>query len=93
MELVFGLLKIYMIVLGLGNYFNNKVSFDLYQNLINTILDNSDFYLKELFGYKIEGNKVVCKDFGSALSKTESNIIQLWSLGLLGILYNYCKYQ
>jgi len=81
-----------MIVLGLRNYFNNKASFNLYQDLTNIILDNSDFYLKELFVYEIRGDKVVCRNFGSALSKTESNIIQLWSLGLLDIFYNYyCK--
>jgi hypothetical protein len=57
MELIFGLFKIYMIVLGLGNYFNNKVSFNLYRNLNNTILDNLEFYLKELFRYEIRGNK------------------------------------
>jgi len=57
MELIFGLFKIYMIVLELRNYFNNKISFNLCWNLNNTILDNSEFYLKELFRDEIRGNK------------------------------------
>lgn len=79
----------YMITLGLQNYINNKYCFNLYNNLTNIIISNSDFYLKELFSYEIKNNKMVCKDFGSAYSKTESNIIQLWSLSLLSIFYNY----